>query len=225
MAKNIVWDELGERFYETGVDRGVLYVQNDLGLYPEGVAWNGLTSITENPSGAEPTPLYADNIKYLNLMSAEEFGASIEAFTYPEEFEECDGSAQLATGVTIGQQPRRSFGISYRTIVGNDIEGDSFGYKIHLVYGGKAAPSDKGYNTVNDTPEAVTLSWEVTTTPVRVEGFMPTASLIIDSTKVDVAKLKELEDILYGVAAGEEGEPVAVEGRLPLPDEVLALIA
>lgn len=222
MAKQIVWDATGERFYETGVDRGVLYVQDKLGLYPKGVAWNGLTAVTESPSGAEPTPLYADNIKYLNLMSAEEFGATIEAYTYPDEFEKCDGSAELGAGVVIGQQPRSGFGLCYRTILGNDIDGDEHGYKLHLIYGAKAAPSDKGYATINDTPDAITFSWEVTTTPVPVEGFKPTASLIIDSTKVEPGKMAELETILYGVAA--ELEEAVVEGRLPLPDEVLSIV-
>ena len=212
----IVWDEIGKRLYETGVDRGVLYPQDNTGSYPLGVAWNGLSSVTESPSGAEPTPIYADNIKYLNLMSKEEFGASIEAYTYPEEFEECDGSAEIAPGVSIGQQSRKLFGLSYRTKIGNDIEGDRLGYKIHLVYGALAAPSERAYQTINETPEAITFSWEITTTPVSVGNFEPTASLTIDSTKVDEAKLEALEDILYGTA--EE------EARLPLPDEVITLI-
>lgn len=212
----IVWDKTGERFYETGVDRGVLYVQDNLGQYPKGVAWNGLTGVTESPTGAEPTPLYADNIKYLNLISVEEFEASIEAYTYPEEFEECDGSAELAPGVTIGQQPRKTFGLCYRTKLGNDLEGEDYGYKLHLIYGAKAAPSDKGYETINDTPDAITFSWDVTTTPVPVTGFKPTASLVVDSTKVDPEKLVALEEILYG--SEEE------DARLPLPDEVLTII-
>ena len=216
MAGKIVWDKVGERFYETGVDRGVLYPQDKLGAYPEGVAWNGLTAITESPTGAEPTPLYADNIKYLNLLSVEEFGATIEAYTYPEEFEKCDGSAELKTGVSIGQQPRDGFGLSYRTVLGNDLDGSGHGYKIHLIYGAKAAPSDKGYETINDTPDAITFSWEVTTTPVPVAGFSPTASLVIDSTKVTPENLEALETVLYG---SEE-----TEARLPLPDEVLTLI-
>ena len=224
MAGKIVWDEVGEMFYETGVDRGVLYPQDKLGAYPVGVAWNGLTAITESPTGAEPTPLYADNIKYLNLLSVEEFGATIEAYTYPEEFEKCDGSAELKPGVTIGQQPRDSFGLSYRTVIGNDLEGSEHGYKIHLIYGAKAAPSDKGYETINDTPDAITFSWEVTTTPVPVEGFKSTASLVIDSTKVTPENLAALEAVLYGTAATEEPEAEAVEARLPLPDEVLKLI-
>ena len=225
MSNKIVWDKTGERFYETGVDRGVLYVQDNLGQYPKGVAWNGLTGVTESPTGAEPTPLYADNIKYLNLISVEEFEANIEAYTYPEEFEECDGSAELTPGVTLGQQPRKTFGLCYRTRLGNDLEGEDYGYKLHLIYGAKAAPSDKGYETINDTPDAITFSWDVTTTPVPVTGFKPTASLVIDSTKVDSVKLKSLEDILYGRAAVEGETPSdAVEARLPLPDEVLTII-
>lgn len=215
----IKWDEVGKRFYETGVDRGVLYPQDLKGEYPKGFAWNGLTAITESPTGAEPTPLYADNIKYLELMSVEEFGATIEAYTYPEEFEECDGSAEIAEGIVIGQQPRRAFGLAYRTVLGNDVDGEDHGYKLHLIYGAKASPSDKGYETINDTPDAITFSWEVTTTPVSVEGFKPTATLVIDSTKVEETKLKALEDVLYGVDGEKESGP-----RLPLPDEVLTLI-
>lgn len=216
MSKEIVWDKTGERFYETGIDRGVLYVQDAAGAYPLGVPWNGLTGVTESPTGAEPTPLYADNIKYLELMSVEEFGANVEAYTYPEEFEQCDGSAELTPGVTLGQQPRKSFGLCYRTRLGNDLVGDDYGYKLHLIYGAKAAPSDKGYETINDTPDAITFSWDVTTTPVPVTGFKPTASLVVDSTKVESEKLKALEAILYG---SEE-----TEARLPLPDEVLTII-
>lgn len=212
----IVWDKIGERLYETGVDRGVLYPQDNEGAYPLGVPWNGLSSVSESPSGAEPTPIYADNMKYLNLMSVEEFGATIEAYTYPDEFEACDGSAELTPGVTIGQQERKLFGISYRTKIGNDVDGDNLGYKLHLVYGALASPSDRAYQTINDTPEAITFSWEVTTTPVQVEGHRPTASLEIDSTKVDAAKMTEIEDILYG--SGE------VEARLPLPDEILTIL-
>lgn len=212
----IVWDKIGERFYETGVDRGVLYVQDEQGNYPKGVAWNGLIGVTESPTGAEPTPLYADNIKYLNLISVEEFEASIEAYTYPEEFEECDGSAELVPGVTIGQQPRKTFGLCYRTKLGNDLEGDDYGYKLHLIYGAKAAPSEKGYETINDSPDAITFSWDITTTPVPVTGFKPTSTLVIDSTKVDPEKLAALEEILYG--SEEE------DARLPLPDEVLTII-
>ena len=212
----LVWDKTGERYYETGVNQGVLYPEGEGGTYPNGVAWNGLTAVTESPSGAEVTPLYADNIKYLNLMSAEEFGATIEAYTYPEEFAQCDGSAEIATGVMIGQQNRKTFGLSYKTALGNDVDGNDYGYKLHLIYGALAAPSEKGYSTINDSPEAITFSWEVTTTPVSVTGFKPTASITIDSTKVDADKLAALEDILYG---DEE-----TEARLPLPDEVATLM-
>lgn len=218
----IVWDKTGERLYETGVRNGVLYPMGENGNYPAGVAWNGLTAVTESPSGAEATPLYADDIKYLNLMSAEEFGATIEAYTYPEEFAECDGSASLADGVTIGQQPRKTFGMSYKTVVGNDVAGSSHGYKIHLIYGAMAAPSEKAYATINDSPEAITFSWEVTTTPVNVTGFKPTASLVIDSTKVNAEKLASLEEILYGKDASTEGGTTA---RLPLPDEIAEIFA
>lgn len=212
----LVWDKTGERLYETGTDRGVLYVQDDKGEYPKGVAWNGLTAVTESPSGAEPTALYADNIKYLNLMSNEDFGGTIEAYTYPDEFGVCDGSAEVTTGVTIGQQPRKTFGLAYRTLLGNDIEGTDFGYKIHLVYGALASPSERAYATVNESPEAITFSWEFTTTPVAVTGFKPTAHLEINSTKVDAEKLAALEAKLYG----SESE----EATLPTPDEVVALI-
>ena len=215
MAK-IVWDETGKRFYETGVKQGVLYPQNETGAYPKGVAWNGLTAVTESPSGAEATPLYADDIKYLELTSTEEFGATVEAYTYPDEFAECDGSAELAPGVSIGQQPRKSFGMSYKTTLGNDVKGNDYGYKLHLIYGAKAAPSEKGYNTINDSPEALTLSWELTTTPVSVDGFKPTAHLEIDSTKVNAEKLAALETILYGDDSNE--------ARLPLPNEVAQLV-
>lgn len=212
MAK-IVWDEVGKRIYETGVSKGVLYVQTDEGTYGKGVAWNGLTAVNESPSGAEPTPLYADDIKYLELTSAEEFGASIEAYTYPDEFEQCDGSASPADGVVIGQQPRKAFGLCYKTVKGNDVKNNDYGYKLHLIYGAKAAPSEKAYQTINDSPEAITFSWEVTTTPVNVTGFKPTSCLTIDSTKVDAEKLKQLEDKLYGT---ETEEP-----KLLLPDEVI----
>ena len=190
----IVWDKTGERFYETGVKYGVLYIPTN-GVYSKGVAWNGLTAVTESPSGAEATPLYADDTKYLNLMSNEEFGATIEAYTYPDEFAECDGSASIATGVMIGQQSRKTFGLCYRTTLGNDTDGNDHGYKLHLIYGALAAPSEKGYSTINDSPEAITFSWEVTTTPVSVTGFKPTASITIDSTKADPAKLTALEKI------------------------------
>lgn len=216
MAK-IVWDESGKRLYETGVKNGVLYIQDENGAYNKGVAWNGLTAVTESPSGAEATPLYADDIKYLELFSAEEFGATIEAYTYPEEFEACDGSASLGTGVTIGQQDRKTFGLCYRTVLGNDVKSNEYGYKLHLIYGAKAAPSEKGYQTINDSPEAITFSWEVTTTPVNVAGFKPTASVTIDSTKIDAAKLKTIEDMLYGTES--------VEAKLPLPDELKTILA
>ena len=211
----IVWDQTGERLYETGVKKGVLYIQEN-GLYNKGVAWNGLTAVTESPSGAESTPLYADDTKYLNLMSVEEYGATIEAYTYPDEFAQCDGSAELATGVVIGQQPRKTFGMSYVTTIGNDTDGNKHGYKIHLIYGAMAAPSEKAYATINDSPEAITFSWEVTTTPVAVEGFEPTASVTIDSTKVDAGKLAALEAVLYG----SESE----EAKLPLPNELVTLL-
>ena len=216
MAK-LVWDESGKRLYETGVEKGVLYVQGENGQYQQGVAWNGLTAVTESPSGAEPTALYADDIKYLELFSAEEFGATIEAYTYPAEFEACDGSASLGAGVSIGQQDRKAFGLCYRTIVGNDVKGNEHGYKLHLIYGAKAKPSEKAYATVNDSPEAVTFSWEVSTTPVNVAGFKPTASVTIDSTKIQADKLKTIEDKLYGT---ETQEPT-----LLMPDEIKQLIA
>jgi len=219
------WDETGKRFYETGVRNGVLYVMNEAGAYPAGVPWNGLTSVTESPSGAEPTPLYADDAKYLTLMSAEEFGASIEAYTYPDEFAACDGSASIGTGVTIGQQSRKTFGLCYRTTVGNDIEGEAFGYKLHIIYGALASPSEKAYQTINDSPEAITFSWEVSTTPVAVTGFKPTASLVIDSTKVAEAKMAALEKVLYGSDATTEPVAPAVVARLPLPDEIMTLLA
>lgn len=221
----LVWDATGERLYETGVSQGVLYVQDSTGKYPKGVAWNGLTGVTESPSGAEVTALYADDIKYLNLMSTEEFGATIEAYTYPDEFAQCDGSAELTAGVTIGQQDRKTFGMCYKTVLGNDSESNNYGYKLHIIYGAKASPSEKAYATINDSPEAITFSWEVTTTPVNVNGFKSTASLTIDSTKVDAGKLTALEDILYGKDAGAEGTPAAVAARLPLPDEIATLMA
>lgn len=212
----ITWDASGSRLYETGIDRGVLYPINTEGKYTPGVAWNGLTGITESPSGAEATALYADNIKYLSLYSAEEFGATIEAYTYPKEFEACDGSATLTDGAVIGQQTRKVFGLSYRTLIGNDTEAQDYGYKIHLIYGCMASPSEKGYQTVNDSPEAITFSWEVTTTPINVTGFKPTATLVIDSTKLTEAQLKAVEDKLYGA------DSAAAE--LPTPDEIKALI-
>lgn len=194
----LTWDDTGKRLYETGVKNGVLYPQGASGTYPKGVAWNGLTGVTESPSGAEATALYADDIKYLSLYSTEEFGGTIEAYTYPAEFEECDGSASLTEGVSIGQQSRKSFGLSYRTTLGNDINGNDHGYKLHLVYGAMVSPSEKAYATINDSPEAITFSWEFTTTPVSVSGFKPTASVVIDSTKTSAEKLKALEEILYG---------------------------
>lgn len=218
---NLQWDQIGERVYETGVKMGVLYPQKG-GMYPKGVAWNGLTAITESPSGAEPEPIYADDTKYLNLISNEEFGATVEAYTYPEEFGACDGSAEIGTGVSIGQQRRNPFGLCYRTTIGNDTDGSDYGYKIHIIYGAMASPSEKGYATINDTPEAITFSWELATTPVDVPGFKPTASLTVDSTKVEKEKLKVLEEILYGKAAAESAE--AIDARLPLPSEIIELI-
>lgn len=215
-TQRLTWDDAGKRLYETGVKQGVLYPQNDNGAYPKGVAWNGLTAVTESPEGAEPTPLYADDIKYLNLLSTEEFKATVEAYTYPDEFAECDGSGSLVEGVTIGQQDRKTFGLSYRTSLGNDVKGNEYGYKLHIVYGCLAAPSEKAYATVNDSPEAITFSWEVSTTPVNVTGFKPTASLVLDSVKLGAAKMKAIEDVLYGSSAAE--------ARLPLPDEIKSII-
>lgn len=221
----LVWDQTGKRIYETGVNQGVLYPQATGGTYPLGVAWNGLISVTESPSGAEASPSYADNIKYLNLMSAEEFGATVEAYTYPDEFAVCDGSAEIAVGVMIGQQNRKAFGLSYKTLVGNDTEGTDHGYKLHLIYGALAAPSEKGYTSVNDSPEAITFSWELTTTPVSVAGFKPSAAITIDSSKVDAAKLAALELILYGKDATTDPAKPAVPARLPLPDEIATIFA
>lgn len=212
----LVWDQTGEKLYETGTKKGVLYPMNESGVYPKGVAWNGLTAVTESPSGAEATDLYADDIKYLSLMSAEEFGGTIEAYMYPDEFGECDGSAEPTPGVSIGQQNRKAFGMSYVTTVGNDVKGNDYGYKIHLIYGMKVSPSERGYQTINDSPEAITFSWEFTTVPVNVTGFKPTACITIDSTKVNPEKLKTLEDKLYG--ANES------EAQLPLPDEVISML-
>ena len=214
----LTWDDLGKRFYETGVKQGVLYPQVG-GAYPKGVAWNGLTAVTESPSGAEPTPLYADDIKYLELTSNEEFGCTIEAYTYPDEFKACNGEATLAEGVTIGQQTRVPFGFCYKTVLGNDEKKNDYGYKLHLVYGATASVSEKAFQTINDSPEAITFSWEVTTTPVAVKGFKPTAILTIDSTTIAAEKLTALEDILYG----KDGEP-GNEPRLPLPDEIKTLM-
>ena len=214
----LTWDDIGEKVYETGVDHGVLYLPDPgTGAYDEGVPWNGLVSVTESPTGAEPTAQYADNIKYLNLISAEEFGATVEAFTYPDEFAQCDGTAEPEPGVLVGQQPRRAFGMAYRSRVGNDLEGSAFGYKLHLLYGCQAAPSEKAYTTINDSPEAITFSWELSTSPVPVTGYSPTALLVIDSTKVDPAALALLEDELFGDAGGD--------ARLPMPDEVIGFFA
>lgn len=216
MAK-IVWDAIASRLYETGVKNGVFYKQVN-GAYPLGVAWNGLISISESPSGAEPNPVYADDMKYLNLMSVEEFAATIEAYTYPDEFAECDGTAQLGgAGVNIGQQIRKPFGLVYKTTVGNDVDGNDYGYKLHIIYGALAAPSEKQYSSINDSPEAITLSWELSTTPVEVTGGKPTASVVIDSTKADPTKLALLENILFGT--------VGEDPRLPLPDEIASIFA
>ena len=221
MSAKITWDETGKRLYETGVKQAVLYLQKnkttDGKPYSKGVAWNGVTNISEKPTGAEATALYADDTKYLNLISNEDFEASIEAYTYPDEFATCDGSAEIATGVSIGQQNRDTFGLCYRTTLGNDVEGNNYGYKLHLIYGATAAPTEKGYSTINDSPEAITFSWELKTTPVNVTGYKPTASLTIDSTKCDTEKLAALEAILYG----SESE----DARLPLPDEVASIIS
>lgn len=211
----LVWDLVGERTYETGVDHGVLYTPDATGVYAKGVAWNGLTTVTETPSGAEANAQYADNIKYLNLISAEEFGGTIEAFTYPPEFADYDGLATPSPGVSVGQQPRKIFGLSYRSRLGNDLEGDDFAYKLHLVYGCIASPSEKAYNTINDSPEAITFSWELSTTPVPVTGHKPTSLIVIDSSQVEPDALIELETLLYGGAAEE--------AKLPTPDEVIAL--
>lgn len=213
----LVWDQTGKRLFETGVRNGVLYVQDSNGTYPKGVVWNGLTAVTESPSGAEPTPLYADDIKYLNLMSNEEFGGTIEAYTYPDEFGACNGEATIADGVTIGQQSRKAFGMCYRTAIGNDVDGNEHGYKLHLIYGALASPSERAYATINDSPEAITFSWEFSTTPVNAgDGFKPTACLTVDSTKVPTEKMTSLEALLYGTDEAE--------AKLPLPSEVAALI-
>lgn len=222
MAK-ITWDKTGERYYETGVKNCVLYLLGTSGAYDKGVAWNGITGVTESPSGAEATALYADDIKYLNLMSAEDFGATIEAYTYPEEFEQCDGSATFAKGAKLGQQKRKTFGLCYRTTLGNDTDGNDYGYKLHIIYGCLAAPSERAYATINDSPEAITMSWTISTTPVTVDGFKPTAHVEIDSTKTDKSKLEALEEILYGkdaTVAGNDG----VEPRLPLPAEIVTTL-
>jgi hypothetical protein len=213
----LVWDQVGERFYETGVDHGVLYIPDNNGVYNDGVAWNGLTSVSESPSGAEPNAQYADNIKYLNLFSAEEFGATIEAFTYPDEFAQFDGLGVPTPGVSVGQQNRRVFGLSYRTRLGNDVDGNDYGYKLHLIYGCQASPSEKAYSTNNDSPEVITFSWEVSTTPVAVTGLKPTSVITIDSTKVDADSLAALEQILYGAPG--------VDPALPLPDTVITMFS
>lgn len=213
----LTWDETGKRFYETGVDHGVLYLQNSLGAYTNGVAWNGLTAVTESPTGAEANPMYADNIKYLNLISTEEFGCTIEAYTYPDEFAQCDGTATPSAGLAVGQQTRKTFGFAYRTKLGNDIDGSDYGYKLHLIYGALAAPSEKAYATVNDSPEALTFSWEITTTAVNVPNLKPTAQITVDSTKVDADALADLEALLYGTAG--------VDPVLPLPGDVIDLFA
>lgn len=213
----LTWDNTGERLFETGVKNGVLYPIQAEGKYTKGVAWNGLISVTESPSGAEATALYADDIKYVNLLSNEEFGATIEAYTYPDEFAECDGSGTLAEGVLLGQQKRKVFGLCYRTTIGNDVDGNDHGYKLHLVYGCLAAPSEKAYSTINDNPDAITFSWEVTTTPVNVTGFKPTSQITIDSTKVAEEKMTAIEALLYG---SESKEP-----SLPLPDELAAVLS
>lgn len=211
----LVWDETGKRFYETGVDHGVLYIPDLVGAYSDGVAWNGLITVSETPSGAEPNPQYADNIKYLNLFSAEDFGATLEAFTYPDEFAQFDGLGVPQPGVTVGQQDRRGFGLSYRTKLGNDLEGGDYGYKLHLVYGCMASPSEKAYNTVNDSPEAITFSWDISTTPVPVPNMKPTSIITVTSTEVDAAALAALEDRLYGTQSASP--------TLPLPAAVIAL--
>lgn len=218
MAQLITWDGVGEKLYESGVDHGVLYIPNGSGVYDTGFAWNGLVSVTETPSGAEPNPQFADNIKYLNLLSAEEFGGTIEAFTYPDEFGQCDGSAEPEPGVFVNQQSRKSFGMAYRTKIGNDVDGADHGYKLHLVYGALVSPSERAYQTINESPEPITFSWEFTTTPAPVTGYKPTSLIVIDSTKVDPADLAALELILYGNTTGP------VQPKLPTPDEVITLM-
>lgn len=219
MARLLAWDQAGERLYETGVDRGVLYIPDVAGVFNDGVAWNGLTNVSESPTGADTNPQYADNIKYLNLVAKEDFEATVEAFTYPDEFAQFDGAAEIQPGVQIGQQTRTAFGLCYRTLIGNDLEGTDLGYKLHIVYNALAAPTEKAYETVNESPEAITFSWELTTTPVAVAGFKPTASVVIDSTKVEAADLTALEDILYGEDVGP------TQPRLPWPDELATLMA
>lgn len=218
------WDKVGERFFETGVDHGVLFPMGKNGVYDKGVAWSGLTAINENPSGGEANPFYADNIKYLNIMAAEDFGFGIEALTYPDEWEECDGSVEIAPGVIAGQQNRKVFGLAYRTLIGNDTAGQSLGYKIHLVYGANASPSQRNHNTVNESPEPTTMSWDATTTPVNVPGAKPTAHLTISSTKTSAEKMAALEEILYGKDPTTEGGTDGVEPRLPMPAEIIELM-
>lgn len=221
----LTWDDTGKRLYETGTKMGVLYPQSDDGTYPKGVAWNGLMSVSESPSGAEASPLYANDAKYLELYSNEEFGFTIGAYTYPEEFAACDGSAELISesGVYVGQQPRKAFGLTYRTVVGNDVKGSDYGYKLHLVYGAKASPSEKGYSSINDSPEAVEFSWECTTTPINIEGFKPAAHIEIDSTKIKPEKLKKIEDALYGTNA-DGGSGAGTEPKLLLPNEIVTIL-
>ena len=225
-VNQIVWDASGEKLYETGVDHGVLYTVDSNATYSKGYAWNGLTAVTESPSGAEATKLYADNIQYANMYSAEEFGGTIEAYMYPPEFQQCIGEGTLASGAVIGQQERKVFGLCYRTKIGNDTDGDDHGYKLHIVYGAKASVSERAYNTVNDSPEAIQFSWEFTTTPVNVTGMKPTAIVIIDSTKATAEYLATLEAILYGTAASGSGQSAvaAVDARLPLPDEIKSIL-
>lgn len=219
----IEWDKVGERYYETGVDHGVLYPMDEKGEYSKGVAWNGLAAVTDSPSGAEASPVYADNIKYLNLLAAEEFNATVEAYTCPDEFAACEGSVEVAPGAFIAQQNRQTFGFAYRTLVGNDVLGTSYGYKIHLVYGALAAPTERSYQTVNDSPEAATLSWEISTTPVPVTGYKPTATFVVDSTKTTPEKMAEIEAILYGTNGADGGEG-GTDARLPLPDEIITIL-
>lgn len=224
----LTWDQVGQKLYETGVKEGILFPMAN-GAYPKGYAWNGLTAVTESPSGAEPTALYADDVKYLNLMSAEEFGGTIEAYMYPAEFAECDGSASIANGVSVGQQKRKSFGLAYKTVIGNDTDNNDYGYKLHLIYGALASPSEKSYATINDSPEAITFSWEFTTTPVAVKSrdnvtFKPTSCIVIDSTKADETNLAKLEEILHGKDADSSTSTAAVDPRLPLPDEVARIM-
>lgn len=212
----LVWDEVGKRFYETGVSQCALYPQSETGTYPLGVVWNGVTAINESPSGAEANPVYADNMKYLTLMSAEELGLSIESYTYPDEFAVCDGSAEIGVGVSVSQQPRKPFGLVYKTIIGNDLTSNAYGYKLHIVYGCMAAPSEKGYSTINDSPEAMTMSWEVSTTPVPIPNHSPSSQIVIDSTKIVAAKLKSIEDLLYGTEA--------VAAKIPTPAEIITIL-